>query len=281
MDRLFACARECFARQKDFVMVTILDSRGSAPRKAGARMLVCGDGTCAGTVGGGNVEYQASKIALDVLRTRECVTREFDLGPSEMSKLGMVCGGRVTLSFVYTKGTDAVVRERMEEEYRAYLAGKSTVYVFGGGHVSQAAVPVLASVGFRCVVADDRPEFADEALFPDAVEVHCIDFKHIEEKIRITERDYVVVMTRGHEHDYEVQAHALGRKPCYLGVMGSRHKIAFVTKRLLEDGFSLEEIQGCHMPIGLDIKAETPEEIAVSIAAELIAWRAGERGDEK
>ena len=154
------------------------------------------------------------------------------------------------------------------------LVQAGRVYVFGGGHVSQELVPVLTRTGFRCVVMDDREEFANQKVFPDAVQTIVGDLEHISEYVHITERDYVCVMTRGHQFDYYVQRQALSLKPYYIGIMGSRSKIRVVTERLLQDGFSREEIEGCHMPIGLAIKAQTPAEIAVSIAAELIELRA-------
>ena len=144
--------------------------------------------------------------------------------------------------------------------------------------MAQELVPVLTRTGFRCVVMDDREEFANPQVFPDAVQTIVGDLEHISDHVHITDRDYVCVMTRGHQFDYYVQKQALALKPCYLGVMGSKNKIRVVTERLLEDGFSNEEIKACHMPIGLGIHAETPQEIAVSVAAEMISVRAERLG---
>ena len=149
------------------------------------------------------------------------------------------------------------------------------VYVFGGGHVAQELVPVLAHVGFRCVVMDDRPEFADKALFPGAEQVILGDFHRISDFVTIGREDYVCVMTRGHAGDTIVQAQALKCRPCYCGVIGSRHKAAGVRKVLKEEyGLTEEELNGVTTPIGISIQAETPAEIAISIAAQLIAHRA-------
>ena len=149
------------------------------------------------------------------------------------------------------------------------------VYVFGGGHVSQALVPVLAGVGFRVVVYDDRPEFADPALFPAAEETLCGDFLALEQQVQVTADDYVVIMTRGHQADYEVLCQVLRSGARYLGCIGSRRKLALCRERLLAAGFTEAEYARLHAPIGLPIGAETPEEIAVSVAAELIGVRAG------
>lgn len=149
------------------------------------------------------------------------------------------------------------------------------VYIFGCGHVSQQLEPVLTKVGFRCVALDDRPEFARRELFPTAEEVKCIDFEHIAASVSIGPEDYVCVMTRGHAFDTIVQAQVLKCRPCYVGVIGSRAKAAGVRKVLSEEyGLSEEELDQVTTPIGLEISAETPEEIAISIAGQMIQLRA-------
>ena len=158
--------------------------------------------------------------------------------------------------------------------YSEKLARSGTAYIFGGGHVAQKLAPLLAGTGFRCVVMDDREQFANRTLFPQADRIILGEFDRIGEYVDIRPTDYVCVMTRGHQYDYLVQKYALSRRPAYLGVMGSRAKVRTVTERLLRDGFTPEEISTCKMPIGLAIGAETPEEIAVSVAAEMIAVRA-------
>ena len=152
------------------------------------------------------------------------------------------------------------------------------VYVFGGGHVAQELVPVLAHVGFRCVVTDDRPEFANPALFPTAEQVVLGDFRNIAASVTIGSEDYVCVMTRGHAGDTIVQAQVLRCRPCYCGVIGSRHKAAGVRKVLSEEyGLSEEELNQVTTPIGISIQAETPAEIAISIAAQMIQHRASRK----
>ena len=136
-------------------------------------------------------------------------------------------------------------------------------------------MPVLASLGFRPVVYDDRPEFADPALFPKAEKTLCGDFTRLSEQVTVTPEDYVVVMTRGHQADYEVLAQVLRSGAKYLGCIGSKRKLSLCRERLMEAGFTEEEYARLHAPIGLAIGAQTPEEIAVSVAAEMIAVRAG------
>lgn len=155
------------------------------------------------------------------------------------------------------------------------LTRSETVYVFGGGHVSQELVPVLAHIGFSVVVFEDRAEFSDPSLFPGAVRTVMGDFSDVSEQIAIHPDDYAVIMTRGHQADFEVLRQVLQTEASYIGVIGSRHKIAATNKRLVEAGIPEEALSRVHTPIGLPIGAETPAEIAISIAGELIAHRAG------
>lgn len=151
------------------------------------------------------------------------------------------------------------------------------VIIFGGGHIAAALVPLLATIGFRTWVFDDRPAFTTRERFPKAEKLITADFAHIADEITITDRDYVVIMTNGHVHDFEAELHVLRGPFTYIGVIGSRKKTAAVNAKLREQGISDEIIAKVHTPIGTPIKAVTPEEIAVSIAGELILTRAERR----
>lgn len=158
------------------------------------------------------------------------------------------------------------------------ISSSGCVYVFGGGHVAQELVPMLSKVGFRCVVMDDREEFTRAELFPEAEKIILGDFHRVSEYCTIGEDDYVCIMTRGHAYDTVLQAQILKCKPCYCGVIGSRSKAAAARKALKEEyGLADEEMDPIISPIGLPIKAETPAEIAVSIAAQMILHRAEKR----
>lgn len=174
---------------------------------------------------------------------------------------------------------------RMEAEGREYYAEQLSfadkVYVFGGGHVSQALVPVLSSVGFRCVVIEDREEFCQRSLFPQAQELLLLEEQDWVRMLPITKDDCICIMTRGHKNDLKCQAFALDTQAGYIGVIGSRSKIAAVNAQLAAMGFSDEQIARITTPIGLDIGAITPAEIAVSIAAQMIAHRAKRRHAKK
>ncbi|ADL04719.1 XdhC family protein [Lacrimispora saccharolytica] len=161
------------------------------------------------------------------------------------------------------------------------LVRAGSVYIFGGGHVAQELVPVLEHVGFRCTVFDDRPEFANEKLFPQAEKTIAGDYERIFDYLQIRECDYICVMTRGHQSDYLVQRQVLTKSACYIGVIGSRRKLETLAEKLMADGVSREQIDSCHSPIGLEIYAETPAEIAISVAGELIAVRAQREGRKK
>lgn len=148
------------------------------------------------------------------------------------------------------------------------------VYIFGGGHVSQELVPVLTHVGFPVIVFEDRKAFADPSLFPGARSVILGDFQNISSSITLQPQDYVVIMTRGHQADFEILSQVLKLPLSYIGCIGSRKKIAITRSRLTELGYPEHIMDHVHAPIGLPIKAETPAEIAISIAGELILHRA-------
>ena len=161
------------------------------------------------------------------------------------------------------------------------LCHAGSVYIFGGGHVGRALVPVLASVDFRVVVYDNRPNFATPEHYPQAERVILGDYLDIGAHLTLTENDYVCIMTPGHQADREVLLQAMRSPATYIGCIGSRHKIASTNEYLMENGIPEAELARIHAPIGLDILGQTPAEIAVSIAAEMILHRAKRSGTAK
>ena len=149
------------------------------------------------------------------------------------------------------------------------------LYIFGGGHVSSQIVPLASKVGFKVVVVEDRSEFADPVRFPDAEEVFCYPFDDVMGRLPVDESSYIIVVTRGHLNDKTILEQALRTRARYIGMIGSRRKKAMIYEKLLEEGFTQKDLDRVYAPIGLAIGAETPEEIAVSIVAELIQVRAG------
>lgn len=307
------------------VLCTLMASSGSSPRGAGARMAVFEDGSAYGTVGGGQVEYIASKEALEVLKTGKTYLRHFGLSLDQVASIGMICGGNVDVyyqligkaelpvlyemrealtkdenSWIYMKIAEGNVKEfRIVRQNEAsdpelfaskavFKAGEPVIYtdplvrsgrtyIFGGGHVGQALVPVLASVGFKVCLFDSRDYLATPENFPAAEEVICGDYNHIDEKVNITENDFVVIMSPGHKSDFDLLKQVLKKKTRYVGCIGSRAKVAKTQEMLREAGIPEEVIQSVHSPIGLRIRAETPAEIAISIAGEMIKCRAETR----
>jgi len=149
------------------------------------------------------------------------------------------------------------------------------LYVFGGGHVSREIVPLASRVGFKVVVIDDREAFAKAESFPGAREVFQYSFNDVMEKIPVGDSSYLVIVTRGHMHDKTVLSQALRSDARYIGMIGSKRKKKIIFEKLLQEGFTHKDLERVHSPIGLDIGAETPEEIAISIVAQLIKVRAG------
>lgn len=318
---------------QEVVLVTIVKREGSTPRGVGAQMLVGKCGLLCGTVGGGSVEKEALREALQLLQAKKSARKYFALNIQEPDSIGMVCGGSLNLHFLYMSRENAELvqaveqlMERMEslqkgflclntEEHRMWVAEEeishdevicaeeeassdrskcigdksrvvclpipipTRVVIFGGGHVAQALVPVLASVSFRCVVVENREEFAKKDNFPMANEVRFGEYSNLEEAISLQPDDFIVIMTHGHVHDYTVLEQLLRKEYAYIGVMGSRKKIASVNQRLREAGIAEDKIASVHTPIGLKIGAVTPAEIAISVAAECIQIRALLRGD--
>ena len=253
--------------------------------------FIQGEAASLGMVCGGDVEVQfqylspADEAVLTVLREmKEACAHSADLW-----LVRRIEDGRVTA--MGTAGRDAVRHLEAPPENLPDLLGPRAVYdgqwfavpvvkagrtyIFGGGHVSQALVPVLAGLDFRPVVYDDRPEFADPALFPGAEQTLCGSFLELSRHVTVTPDDCAVIMTRGHQADYEVLTQVLRSGARYIGCIGSRKKLALCRDKLLAAGFTEAEYACVHAPIGLAIGAETPAEIAISVAAEMIAVRAG------
>jgi xanthine dehydrogenase accessory factor len=238
------------------VLVTLVDSGGSTPRHGVARMVVHADGSVVGTIGGGALEHGMVREGLEqVLPSGEPVLVERDL-----AAMGMTCGGRVR-----------VLLEPVGVQPR--------LVVFGAGHVAAEVVPLAARCGFSVHVVDDRSEFASAERFPEAASLVCSFDAGRWEGLRLGPGTFAVVITRGHEHDFHVVRALVERDLAYLGMMGSRKKVAEVRARLAAEGVSGELIDRIHAPIGLPIPSETPAEIAVSIVGELIEAR--RRGSRK
>ncbi len=191
--------------------------------------------------------------------------------PALLSKDGQMLFGEIADSITPLQSNEY---RKTEHSFFMPLTICERVVLFGGGHCAQALVPVLTKVGFRVTVMDNRQELATPRLFPDAEEILCGDFKNISDFLTISREDYVVIMTNGHTYDLDVLLQILQDPPVYVGAIGSKNKVAFINRKLREAGLAEEVIQKVHSPIGTPIKAITPEEIAISIAGEMIFERA-------
>ncbi|KLI60381.1 XdhC family protein [Brachyspira hyodysenteriae] len=258
----------------DTELIKILKISGSAPRTLDAFMLIYKDGDkqrSIGTIGGGLLEFEAIKDAYTFLDKKETTTNKYNLTSQEAGGIGMVCGGSAEMSFIYLNDNKDIINNLKKE----IEDKESNVYIFGGGHVSYDLVEVLYKLGFNCIVIDDREEFANKDRFPSASKIIVEDYESVFNKIDIRDKDYIVIVTRGHSHDYIVEKNALKTNALYIGMIGSKNKIKTLHDRLKnEENYTDEMILRVHAPIGIPIGAETTEEIAISIAAELILVRA-------
>jgi xanthine dehydrogenase accessory factor len=352
MNNVFKNLLEQLERGEQGVMAVIFARAGSAPRTAGARMLVRQDGTIAGTIGGGLLEARVQQTAALSFGTHATQIEEFSLTGADASQMEMICGGEVAVLIEYVDAVDPgqvgfyrAVAAAAANQRRSWLvtvlpdtgdskpvshvllnpgsnanvssppdleldiddlsafvqrpqvAGSrypvlftqnqnrllveplgmpGTLFLFGGGHVSQKLAPLADTLDFRIVVIDDRSEFANDARFPQASEfVIPASFEQSLQDCGVDADSYLVIVTRGHLHDKTVLAQALRTPAAYIGMIGSIRKRNAVYDELRAEGFTDEDFKRVHSPIGLKIGAESPEEIAVSIAAELIQVRSG------
>ena len=272
IDNIFNKAFEYFDVNEDLELVEIIKSSTiGTPRKEGAIMFVDKNGKSFGTVGGGNIEYQVTLYAKELLLKKESGEKTYSLSQEATENIGMVCGGDSELRFTYLTSDEK--SRNLINELKDKYKNKNTVYIFGAGHVSMELAKILKYVDFDIVVWDDRENFANAERFTNAKRVICKPFENILNEIDITENDMVVVMTRGHVYDYLVEKEMLNSKARYIGVIGSQNKNKVLREKLLADGFSEDRIKNVCAPIGIAIAAETPEEIAISIASELILFR--------
>jgi xanthine dehydrogenase accessory factor len=254
---VFAAIGEALSRGEEAALVTIVSSNGSTPQRVGAKMLVFGDGRIVGTVGGGCYEHDAIGKARQVLETRKPATVKYDLNDDFAEETGLVCGGQM-------------------EVFIEPIEASPAVYIFGAGHVGFYLARMAHDAGFGVHVVDDRAAFANAERFPFAAAVVVDDIPDWLAKTALPPTAYAVVVTRGHRNDLDALRALAPRELRYLGLIGSRAKVARLYEQLLgEGGVTTERLARIHGPIGLDLGAVTPQEIAVSITAELIAVRRG------
>jgi len=261
-------ARDLIEQGEDFVVAKVVETKGSTPRKKGAVLMMKKDGTTMGTVGGGLLEAETEKLCKQTFETKEkSRIYEFVLDEKQVGALDMGCGGDAKVQVDYVNASDP---GDFVKEFK--LA--STAYIFGGGHVAYALEPVLRHVDFRTVVIDDREEYANPERYPHADRTIVVDsFDDAFADIETDEDSYIIIVTRGHRGDLQVLRESLKQEYAYLGMIGSKRKNALLYETLMKEGVSEEKLAEVHAPIGLKIGSETPEEIAISIVAEIIQVR--------
>jgi xanthine dehydrogenase accessory factor len=253
---VFAALARALERGEDAALVTIVSSRGSTPQRVGAKMVVFADGRTVGTIGGGCYENDAFWKARDVLTTRRPRMVHYDLNDDFAEESGLICGGQMD-----------VFIEPIEPSPQ--------LFIIGAGHVGFHLARLAQSVGFRISVIDDREKFANAERFPDAAEIVVDDIAAWLHKAELPVNAFAVIVTRGHRHDLDALRALAARDLRYVGLIGSRAKIKRIYDALIAESMPDECLRRVHAPIGLDIGAVTPEEIAVSILAELIAIKRG------
>jgi len=239
-----------------FVVATIIDAQGSSPRGVGARMVVMSDGTSVETIGGGVLERQVIADALTILAAGVTRSERYELREEGAHALGALCGGEATVFF---------------EVY----APARTLLIIGAGHVGQKLSSFAKLLDFRVVVLDARQDMVTAARFPDADQLICGAPAQAAEVFTIGATTHVVILTHGHLHDKAALRSVIASPAASIGMIGSVNKVRTLFAQLREEGLSSESLERVHAPIGLDIGAETPAELALCIMAEIVAADCG------
>ncbi|MEP6918981.1 MAG: XdhC family protein [Acidobacteriota bacterium] len=254
-EEVLASAAEALRRGDSVALVTVVRAQGSTPQRAGAKMLVWADGRTVGTIGGGCYENDAFWKAREAIASGQSSIEHYELNDDFAQENGLICGGQMDVHI-------------------DPLAPSPRLYIVGAGHVGWHLGRIAADSGFRIHVVDDRVKFANLERFPGA-EIVVAPIPEWLDTAALPPTSYVVILTRGHTHDLDAVRTLAPRELKYLGLIGSRAKIARITAALVSEGMAPETLHRLHAPVGLAIGAVTPAEIAISILAELIAVRRG------
>ncbi|MCL4794557.1 MAG: XdhC family protein [Bryobacteraceae bacterium] len=235
-------------------LATIVEVNGSIPSYESAKILVRDDGTMAGTIGGGCVEADVWAAAREVIETEKPRRMQFNLGQDAAYDNGLICGGQLDV-------------------YIEPLLPHPRAFIFGAGHISKSLCQVAALAGFSTAVIDNRESFANRERFPMADDVYAEEYEDAFPKLNVNGSSYLIIVTRGHRDDMRVLRWAITTPARYIAMIGSKRKTIAVVKELEKEGIAREAFHRLFAPMGLDIGAITPEEIAIAVAAEMIAVR--------
>lgn len=241
-------------------LATIVQVRGSIPSYESAKLLVREDGSMIGTIGGGCVEAEVWNAAREVIETEKPRHLSFNLAQDAAYENGLICGGQLDI-FVEP------------------IIPIPAAYIFGAGHISKSLSKIASLAGFSTVVIDDRDSFANRERFPEAAEIFAGEYEEIFPRLAVNETSYIVIVTRGHRDDMRVLRWAVGTKARYVAMIGSKRKVIGVIKELEKEGVPAACFERIHAPMGFEIGAVSPEEIAVSVVAEMIAVRRNAQSD--
>jgi len=235
-------------------VATIVNVQGSIPSFKTAKMLVRDDGSIVGTIGGGCVEAEVWQAAREVMESEKPRTLKFNLNQNPKDDTGLVCGGTLDI-------------------FIEPVLPPALLYMFGAGHVAVNLYKAAGHAGFDVTVIDDRETYANRERFPDAKEIIAEDFDKAMARLSPGASAYIVILTRWHRDDMRVLRWAVQTPARYIGMIGSKRKTIAIFRELVAEGISQQLFDRVHAPVGLDIGAITPEEIAIAITAELIAHR--------
>lgn len=235
-------------------LATIVEVNGSIPSFESAKMLVRSDGTIVGTIGGGCVEAEVWTAAREVMESGKPRRLRFNLGQDAAYDEGLICGGQLE-----------VFIEPVEPQNRAII--------FGAGHISKSIAQLTSLIGFNTTVVDNRESFANRERFPEADSVLAGEYEEVFPSLDVNTSSYIIIVTRGHRDDMRVLRWAVATPARYIALIGSKRKVLNVVKELENEGLPRECFDRVYGPMGLNIGALTPEEIAVSVAAEIVAVR--------
>jgi xanthine dehydrogenase accessory factor len=241
-------------------LATIVQVNGSIPSYESAKLLVREDGSMLGTIGGGCVEAEVWNVARDVMQSERPRHMNFSLGQDAAYDNGLICGGQLSV-------------------FIEPVVPQPRLYVFGAGHISKSISKIATLAGFATVIIDNREAFANRERFPEADEIFAEEYEEVFPKLPVRDTSYLVIVTRGHRDDMRVMRWAVGTNAKYIAMIGSKRKVIGVVKELEKEGIPREAFERAFAPMGLDIGAITPEEIAVSIVAEMIAMRRAPESD--
>jgi xanthine dehydrogenase accessory factor len=244
-------------RGKSLALCTVVEKKGSGPRGVGAKMIISEDGTTYGTIGGGNVERALVDECLKAIKERKSRKVTFNLSKSQKEgtvETGMICGGELTVLADVIEPTPRLI-------------------IVGAGHVALPLAKLASTVGFKVIIVDDERKLANKEQFPTAESIIAGDFTQVLSTFDLNSNDFVVIAHGEPEHDYTALKSMMDKNPAYVGLLGSRTKAAILTQRLREQGISDAQLRALHAPLGLDIGAETPEEIGISILAQIIEFK--------